>query len=349
MTALDGFVIRAREQNGCHHDVHGERLSDLCANVRGILGDVDATFQATSKRMHDHHTASHEQVGILQSGLSPLSQSVSNSLTDLKNKVESNSPTEYVPSGETPQKKDWKYASSLPRTDNPLNKHLNKLSGAADAKPELTSSPRKPSSPAKKIASPRKGTPNKPPGGSPNKNRVFVDQPTMVPGPTAAPAQPSSGCLEETRGNNNINASHTKNNAAAGLREVDMNLLPAPPPPSTSSLVTETGLIFAPRHHHNQHHQQPLSSLSRSTNSMPLYQQQQLHNQPPLKRHATADVSRVPRKGRENHDVRDHRHRVLRQSVGPGTGGGMAISTGTGTGVGRRLRSSPRGFVERDS
>lgn len=79
----------------------------------------------------------------------------------------------------------------------------------------------------------------------------------------------------------------------AGLKEMDMNVL------AQSASVAEV-------------HSHPQTSFSKSVNNT---------QQPPLKRHATAE-SRLPRKGRENN--------VLSQSVGPGFG------------IGRRLRSSPQ-------
>ena len=82
--------------------------------------------------------------------------------------------------------------------------------------------------------------------------------------------------------------------AKGGLREMDMNVLVQPS--STDEM-----------------HGHPPTSFSKSVSMM--------MQQPPLKRHATAD-SRLPRKGRENS--------VMSQSVGPGFG------------MGRRLRSSPQ-------
>lgn len=291
MTALDEFVTRARRQNGRHHDSRCESLAELGAKVRGTLEKFGDTFQSTSTCLDNHHTASQERIVSLQSSLSPLSQSIRAPLRELEANLESNAPVEYVASGETPQKKDWTYPASLPRTES-HEMLLNKLRGVSSTRSDAAPSPRKLLSP-RKLGSPRKGSsPSKLP--SPSRTRVFVDS---CSDSMHSCTQPPSNYL-------------TVLESKTGLREVDMNVL-AHQQPAPSSAEGHVGIDGGGHSH------PPQPSFSRSTNMA--------HQQPPLKRHATADC-RLPRKGRENNLLGS-------QSVGPRPGPGV---------MARRLRSSPQ-------
>jgi kinesin family member 11 len=207
MAALDEFVTRAREQNGRHHDSHCESLKDLSTNVRQTFENFDDTLQAASARLHNHVTASRSDIGSLESDLLPFSQSVRERIVELEANFESHPLVEYVATGETPQKKDWAYPTSLPRTGS-HDSLLAKLRGIPDAKPSPSRSPRKIASP-RKILSPRKGvsSPSKLP--SPTKTKVFLDE-LVSAGQVVLPAPTSCETVGESKG---------------GLREMDMNVL----------------------------------------------------------------------------------------------------------------------------
>lgn len=279
MADLDQFVTRAREENGRHHNSQCESLKSLSTNARQTFDSVDDMLQATSARTQSHNAACKDGISCLEKGLSPFAQSVQTRLAELVTNSGSNPMMEYVVTGGTPQKKDWSYPKSLPRTEG-RDVLLSKLRNSAGVKPAAARSPGKTAF-SRKMASPRKGfsSPSKLP--SPTKTKVFHDDPASAD-QGALPFPRLDEPIEEIKG---------------GLREVDMNVL------AHSSSVDDA----------HGHHAQ--TSYVKSMNNM-----QQQHQQPPLKRHATAE-SRLPRKGRENS--------VLSQSVGPSFG------------TARRLRSSP--------
>lgn len=279
MAALDEFVTRAREQNGRHHHLHHESLKDLSTNVRQTFVNMEDTLQETSARMHNHNAACTIDVDSLQDSILPLSKSIQTPLAELQGNLESNPLIDYVATGETPMKKDWKYPTNLPRTES-HDSLLAQIRGLTDAQPSVARSGRKIASP-RKLASPRKGfsSPSKLP--SPTKTKIFHDDSAAGTVQVAPQAWKANEPAEEIK---------------RRLKEVDMNVL------AQASSAEDL-------------HGHPSTSFTKSLNNA---QQQQ---QPPLKRHATAE-SRLPRKGRENS--------VLSQSIGPGTG------------VGRRLRSSPQ-------
>lgn len=207
MAALDGFVSRAREQNGRHHDSQSEGLKDLSTNVRQTFANLDDTFQATSARMHDHNATCRDDINSLGDGLSSLCGSIQSPLAELMASLESNPLMEYVATGKTPQKKDWAYPTNLPHTES-HDALLAQLRGLPDGKAHAARSPRKLASP-RKMVSPRKGfsSPSKLP--SPTKTRIFHDD-SATAGQTVLSVQRLNEPAEESKG---------------GLREMDMNVL----------------------------------------------------------------------------------------------------------------------------
>jgi kinesin family member 11 len=230
MAALDEFVTRAREQNGRHHDSHGESLNDLSANARQTFGNIDDTLQAASVRLRNNYEATNSDTDSLRNSVSPFLRSIRSALDELESNFESNAPMEYVITGETPQKKEWTYPSSLPRTES-QSLLLSKPKGSPDAKPASSRSPTKITSP-RKTGSPMKGvsSPSKLP--SPTKTRIFVDD-SATADQAVLVAQPTNEPAEEPKG---------------GLREMDMNVLAQP---------TSTGDV----------HGHPKTSFSRSVNN----------------------------------------------------------------------------------
>ena len=210
MAALDEFVTRAREKNGRHHDSQCKSLKDLSANARKTFTKLDDTLQEASARIHNHSAACRGDISSLKASFSPFTKSLLNPLADLKGSLESNPLIDYVATGETPQKKDWKYPTNLPRTES----HeflLTQPRDLPDTKPAEARSPRKFSSP-RKMVSPRKGfsSPSKLP--SPTKTIIFQDD-AASGGQVVLPVQRLNDPTEESKG---------------GLKEIDINVLAQP-------------------------------------------------------------------------------------------------------------------------
>lgn len=203
-------MTRAREQNGRHYDSRCENIKDLSANVRQTFENVDDTLEATSVRLRNQSVAWRDDVNGLDENLSPFSESVQAHVTELRTSIESNPLIEYVATGQTPQKKNWSYPTTLPRTGS----HNLLLAGTRDppgTTPTAARSPRKFASP-RKLMSPKKtsSSPSKLP--SPIKTKVFHDDAATVPQALTA-LQHASDDAEELKG---------------GLREMDMNILARP-------------------------------------------------------------------------------------------------------------------------
>ncbi len=208
MAALDEFVTRAREKNGRHHHLQHESLKDLSTNVRQTFANMDDTLQATSARMHNHNAACKINIDTLQDSILPLSKSIQSPLVELQGSLDSNPLIDYVSTGETPQKKDWKYPTNLPRTES-HDTLLAQIKGLTDSKPVVARSGRKFASP-RKLTSPRKGfsSPSKLP--SPSKTKIFHDDSAATAVQVAPHAGKANEPTEEIKGK---------------LKEVDMNVL----------------------------------------------------------------------------------------------------------------------------
>lgn len=207
LATLDGFVTRAREENGRHRIWQCESVRDLSSSVKQSYNSVDDSLQATVERMDNHTAICKDDIGCLEDSLSPFSCSIRTPLAELVTSFESNPMMEYVVTGVTPQKKEWTYPITLPRTED-RDLLLARLRDSPALKPAAARSPKKITSP-KKMVSPRKGfsSPSKLP--SPTKTKVFHDDPTSV-GQVIRPAQLSNDPIDDFKG---------------GLREIDMNVL----------------------------------------------------------------------------------------------------------------------------
>jgi kinesin family member 11 len=170
MAAWDEFVTRARSQNDESHEEHKAGLLQLQLQVVQTQNDLTSALsdrQAALKTFHEDEARNvaeyFEQLGDfdrhIRSGLDALAEDVNEAM-----------PKEYVPTGETPQKRNWSYPSELPATAA-HESIIARRRGLPD--PNAESSARTPRSPRK--GSPRKlESPNKN-KGSPVKTKVYAD------------------------------------------------------------------------------------------------------------------------------------------------------------------------------
>lgn len=116
MEALDDFVTRARSENASHHTKHGESVQTLSSTVEGSYGNISTHFKATFDRVKALGGEMDVQTGELQEGIEPLGETLCQPLSNLREEVSSTSLQEYEPTGETPEKVQYQYPTSLPRT-----------------------------------------------------------------------------------------------------------------------------------------------------------------------------------------------------------------------------------------
>ncbi|KAJ9633821.1 Kinesin- motor protein [Knufia peltigerae] len=280
MAALDDFVTRARSQNDNDHAEIQQNLNKLVSNVgEGFTGFENASNE--QKMILDNfeeQTQSHSNgEGLVASFRDTLKPH----LQDLKAEVTRPTFKEYLPTGQTPQKRDWEYPTTLPRTDN-HESIIARLRGLPD--PALASrtptsrtparSPRKQTSPKKAFSSPSKMT-------SPSKTKVFTD---VDSADTQQQQQPNSQNQVAT-----TSLPFDQSKSGMGLKEIDINVLGRPPSgPSAPSLAAGT---VEEKEREREGGRPVLLDFSKSLGHG--------SGQPPLKRHATTNAvveSKLPAK-----------------------------------------------------
>ncbi|KAL9039962.1 MAG: hypothetical protein Q9214_004669, partial [Letrouitia sp. 1 TL-2023] len=117
MQALDDFVSRARSQNERHHSTHVSSLQNLAATVNQSYTSIGDHFVSTYDRVREIGADIGKQSEALQATLPPLEQEVRHPLKKLREAVQHRSITEYVSTGETPQKREYVFPTALPRTE----------------------------------------------------------------------------------------------------------------------------------------------------------------------------------------------------------------------------------------
>ena len=135
---------------------------------------------------------------------------------------------EYIPTGQTPQKRDWEYPTQLPRTEN-HESLIARLRGLPDPTfiARTPSSARTPARSPRKQASPRKGpkSPSKIP--SPSKTKVFTD--IELPASTSAHTDTQTSLI-----------SIPLNDTKSGLKEIDINVANSNRASATSASATSS-------------------------------------------------------------------------------------------------------------
>ncbi|KAI4178142.1 MAG: hypothetical protein L6R41_008524 [Letrouitia leprolyta] len=188
MQALDDFVARARSQNEHHHATHISSLQNLALTVNDSYSSIGEHFTSTYDRVKDIGNNISEQSTALQNTLPPLKSNIQQPLADLRSSIANAPLREYVPTGETPQKTQYQFPTTLPRTE-PHEKLLNKLFHASSSTAAINNGP-----------------------PSPSKSIIYTDTPdTSIPAsdPASSQAEPP----KPSSFNHNI-----------GLREIPLNI-----------------------------------------------------------------------------------------------------------------------------
>lgn len=184
MQALDDFVTRARSQNELHHSTHVSSLQSLASTVNESYSSIGDHFTSSYDRVRDIGNDISERSRALQDALPPLTETVQQPLSSLRSTITNAPLKEYVPTGETPQKTQYRFPTTLPRTE-PHDKLLTKIFPASHNNSATSLIP--------------------PP--SPSKSIVYTDPDnTSTDPPVAATSTPS------------------KPTTTTGLRELDMNI-----------------------------------------------------------------------------------------------------------------------------
>lgn len=217
MQALDDFVKRARSQNERHHATHVSSLQSLASTVNGSYSSIGDHFASTYDRVKNIGCGISEQSRSLQDSLPPLAEKIQQPLSELRSSVANTSLKEYTPTGETPQKTQYRFPATLPRTE-PHEKLLNKLSPSATT---MFSAPALPPSPSKSI--------------------VYTDTPSqeesssLIPSNETSRPSTASGLREVSLNiSSNVVSRHSEPNSLTAKPAVDvikMNDVSMAPPP----------------------------------------------------------------------------------------------------------------------
>ncbi|KAL8837633.1 MAG: hypothetical protein Q9176_005550 [Flavoplaca citrina] len=187
MQALDDFVTRARSQNERHHSTHVSSLQSLASTVNDSYSSIGEHFTASYDRVQNIGNDISQRSKALQDTLPPLTETVQEPLSSLRSIITNAPLKEYVPTGETPQKTQYRFPTTLPRTE-PHDKLLSKVFAASSNNSSTTSLI---------------------PPPSPNKSIIYTDvQETTPTDPSITAPTPSTSTPSKT----------------TGLRELDMNI-----------------------------------------------------------------------------------------------------------------------------
>ena len=189
MQALDDFVTRARSQNEQHHKIHVQSLQGLASNVSQSYSSVGDHFISTYNRVRELGEDMSIQSTAVQATLPPLSATIQQPLADLRFAI-SNAPLkEYAPTGETPQRKQYQYPTTLPRTDS-----YDNLLGRHQASQSPAKSPSK--APVYTDAPSSDAPPPSPSKDNTGLREISLNVATALPRTNSNPEAPTLGTLQ---------------------------------------------------------------------------------------------------------------------------------------------------------
>ncbi|OJD20766.1 hypothetical protein ACJ73_07897 [Blastomyces percursus] len=199
MQALDAFVMRARSQNDSHHESRISTLENLGCNIRESYKHIRNTLDVFGTQATTFRHQILDENEAIQEPINNLTEDIRKPLAELQSNIQSKSLTEYTKTGETPQKTQYDYPSTLPRTE-PHDSLIARMRGTKERHENSTSNDTSPTV----SSSPRLCSPIK----SPTKAMVYQDGGNEV-GSNSTPT--------------NVNVKPTLS-SFAGLREVDINV-----------------------------------------------------------------------------------------------------------------------------
>lgn len=116
MATLDDFVTRARSQNEQHHEAFLRKFSTLGGSVRESYGSIETHIQELKERAEAFEKDMLEQTEAIKANLEPYKKAARQPLESLRKEVKSAPLKTYVPTGETPMKREYHIPGTLPKT-----------------------------------------------------------------------------------------------------------------------------------------------------------------------------------------------------------------------------------------
>lgn len=118
MQALDDFVSRARSENTQHHDAQTEAVQSVSATVEQSYESIGAHFKTNLERVKVIGSEMESDTKLVRQALGPLEEEVCLPLAELREEIGGAVLREYVPTGETPEKVQYRYPRELPQTES---------------------------------------------------------------------------------------------------------------------------------------------------------------------------------------------------------------------------------------
>lgn len=199
LQSLDDIVTRIREQNNSHHTAHTTSLASLSSTVAASYSSIGDHLSSSFERVQSLESDVSAQAGALKETLPSLTADaeIRAPLHELREVIGNQNLVEYNPTGETPQRVNYKIPSSLPRTEA----HENILSRLRDRPASSDNTSR-----------------------SPSKQPVFNDATNTLPSPTDM----FNVSVNKPMFSRSVSAhAHTISNLSTGtsLRELDVNIV----------------------------------------------------------------------------------------------------------------------------
>ena len=149
LATLDDIAMRVKAQNDNHHKAHVSSLALLGQNVTASNTSVSDRFDVSYARIQQLDSSTQPEIETLRASVTSLGANAREPLQRLKSNVESQNITEYKPTGDTPEKKNYAVKSNLPTTES-RQRLLAKLhtageadGGSAKLSPKVAQSPPK--------------------------------------------------------------------------------------------------------------------------------------------------------------------------------------------------------------
>ncbi|TFB02334.1 Kinesin-like protein [Trichoderma ghanense] len=130
MEAMDDFVTRAKSESNTHHETHMQSIQALSNTVDQSFGNISAHFKTTFDRVKNLGEAMDLDAGDLHDSLEPLTTQICQPLSALRDQIGKTALQDYRPTGETPQKAQYQFPTSLPRTETHAAINLKSGSGS---------------------------------------------------------------------------------------------------------------------------------------------------------------------------------------------------------------------------
>lgn len=117
MRALGEFITRARSKTAQHNDMHSQSLKGLSelgkASCESIGSQLVMTYER-SKSLGDYIS---EKQNLLEKSVATLDSTLQQPLSNLRATISRTTLQEYEPTGETPQRTQYKYPKEFLRTE----------------------------------------------------------------------------------------------------------------------------------------------------------------------------------------------------------------------------------------